>query len=77
MNSKKTGEVIKIRRKKMGLTQRELAGKLGICDKTISKWEVGKGMPELSLMVPLCDVLNITTDELLRGELKARRNTKQ
>lgn len=70
MDFKKTGKVISTRRKQMGLTQRELAGKLSISDKTISKWEVGKGMPELSLMVPLCDILNITADELLRGELK-------
>ena len=70
MDFKETGNIISFRRKQMGLTQRELAVKLSISDKTISKWEVGKGMPELSLMVPLCDILNITTDELLRGELK-------
>lgn len=70
MDFKKSGKVISTVRKRMGLTQKQLAAKLGISDKTISKWEVGKGMPELSLMVPLCDVLNITTDELLRGKLK-------
>lgn len=70
MDVKKSGKVISQVRKRKGLTQKQLAIKLGISDKTISKWEVGKGMPELSLMVPLCDVLNITTDELLRGKLK-------
>lgn len=70
MDFKKSGKVISTVRKRMGLTQKQLAAKLGISDKTISKWEVGKGMPELSLMVPLCDVLSITTDELLRGKLK-------
>ena len=70
MDVKKSGKVISQVRKKKGLTQKQLAIKLGISDKTISKWEVGKGMPELSLMVPLCEILGITTDELLRGTLK-------
>ena len=70
MDVKKSGKVISHVRKKKGLTQKQLAIKLGISDKTISKWEVGKGMPELSLMVPLCEILGITTDELLRGTLK-------
>ena len=70
MDVKKSGKVISQVRKRKGLTQKQLAIKLGISDKTISKWEVGKGMPELSLMVPLCEILGITTDELLRGTLK-------
>lgn len=72
MDVKKSGKVISQVRKKKGLTQKQLAIKLGISDKTISKWEVGKGMPELSLMVPLCEILGITTDELLRGTLKTK-----
>ena len=70
MDVKKSGKVISQMRKRKGPTQKQLAIKLGISDKTISKWEVGNGMPELSLMVPLCEILGITTDELLRGTLK-------
>ncbi len=52
----------------MGLTQRELADRLFVSDKAISKWECGKGLPEVSLMLPLCEVLGITVNELLSGE---------
>ena len=52
----------------MGLRQRELAEKLCVSDKTVSKWECGKGLPEVSLMLPLCEVLGITVNELLSGE---------
>lgn len=49
-------------------TQRELADKLSISDKTISKWERGNGFPEVSLLLPLCNELEITVNELLSGE---------
>jgi transcriptional regulator with XRE-family HTH domain len=52
----------------MGLTQRELSEKLLVSDKTVSKWECGNGLPEVSLMLPLCRVLGITVNELLSGE---------
>lgn len=68
MNQKKTGEFIALMRKEHSLTQRQLAEKLGISDKTVSKWETGKGMPEVSLMLPLCEILNISANELLSGE---------
>lgn len=55
-------------RKEKNLTQRQLVDKLSISDKTISKWECGKGMPEVSLMLPLCDALQITVNDLLTGE---------
>lgn len=55
-------------RKEKNLTQRQLVDKLSISDKTISKWECGKGMPEVSLMLPLCDALQITVNVLLTGE---------
>ena len=55
-------------RKKRGFTQKQLAEKLEISDKTISKWECGKGFPEVSLVLPLCDELEITVNELLSGE---------
>ena len=55
-------------RKEQGLTQHELAEKLYISDKTVSKWETGNGMPDVTLMVPLCKILNISVNELLSGE---------
>lgn len=72
MNHVKSGALIKTVRKRNNLTQKELAQKLEISDKAVSKWEVGKGFPDVNLLVPLCAVLNITVDELLRGELKCK-----
>ena len=68
MNQIKTGKFISEMRKENSLTQRELADKLFISDKTVSKWETGKGLPEVALMLPLCDILGITVNELLTGE---------
>ena len=50
------------------MTQQELADKIGVTDKAISKWENGRGMPDLSLMKPLCKELGITINELISGE---------
>lgn len=55
-------------RKEKNFTQRQLADKLLISDKTVSKWECGKGLPEVSLMLPLCEELGINVNELLSGE---------
>ncbi len=68
MDQIKTGKFIAQMRKEKSLTQRELADTLCISDKTVSKWENGKGMPEVSLMMPLCEALDITANELLSGE---------
>ena len=68
MNQIKTGKVIAETRKAQGLTQKQLADILEISDKTVSKWECGKGLPEVSLMLPLCSALNITVNDLLSGE---------
>ena len=68
MDQKKIGSFIAARRKDSGLTQSQLADKLGITDKAVSKWETGKSMPDLSLLSPLCDLLQITLNELLLGE---------
>ena len=67
MDQKKTGAFIAQMRKEKGLTQSELAEALLISDKTVSKWETGKGLPEVSLMLPLCDKLGISVNELLTG----------
>ena len=64
----KIGKFISAMRKEQGFTQRSFADILGISDKTVSKWERGNGMPELSLMPPLCDALKINLNELFSGE---------
>ena len=68
MNQIKIGKFISETRKSKNLTQRQLAELLSISDKTVSKWECGKGLPEVSLMLPLCNILNITVNDLLSGE---------
>ena len=68
MDQLKIGRFIAAERKRQGLTQRQLAEQLSISDKTISKWECGKGLPEVSLMLPLCKTLQIGVNDLLSGE---------
>ena len=68
MDQIKTGQFIKTCRKEKNLTQREVAEKLNISEKTVSKWETGNGLPEVSLMLPLCELLEISVNELLSGE---------
>lgn len=68
MDQKLTGQFIAKIRKEKGLTQRQLAELLLISDKTVSKWETGGGLPEVSLMLPLCKILGITVNELLSAE---------
>ena len=68
MDQRKTGRFIAAVRKEQGMTQRQLADALGISDKTVSKWECGNGLPEVGLMLPLCDALSIGVNELLSGE---------
>lgn len=68
MNQIKIGRFIAEMRKQQNFTQREFADILGISDKTVSKWECGNGMPELSLMLPICKVLKINLNELFSGE---------
>ena len=68
MDQIKTGKFISALRKGKGLTQMQLAVILGISDKTISKWERGAGLPGVSLMIPLCEALEISVNELLTGE---------
>ena len=68
MNQIKIGKFIASLRKEKGLTQMMLADRLGISDKTVSKWERGAGLPDVSLMLPLCETLEISVNELLTGE---------
>ena len=68
MDQVKIGKFIADCRKKKNLTQMQLAEKLGITDKAISKWERGIAMPDSSIMLELCDILGISVNELLSGE---------
>ena len=68
MDQIKIGRFIAKMRKEKPYTQRQLADMLGISDKTVSKWETGNGLPDVSLMMPLCDLLQISVNELLSGE---------
>lgn len=68
MNQEQIGKFISTLRKEKNMTQIELANKLGITDRAISKWENGRGLPDVSLFEPLCKELNISINELLKGE---------
>lgn len=76
MNQEKIGKFILECRKNKKLTQSELAEKLGVTDKSISNWENGRNMPDLSLFKPLCDILEISINDLISGE-KVRKDKYQ
>ena len=69
MNQVKIGKFIAACRKKENLTQLQLAEMLGITDRAVSKWETGKTMPDSAIMLQLCDILKITVNDLLSGEV--------
>ena len=77
MDQIKIGKFIAECRKRKKLTQMQLAEKLGITDKAVSKWERGVAMPDSSIMLELCDVLNISVNELLSGEKNDMENNNQ
>ena len=68
MNQLTTGKFILKKRKEKNLTQEQLAEKLGVSNKTISKWETGKCMPDYGIVKELCEELGITIAELMDGE---------
>lgn len=68
MDQIKIGKFIAQIRKERNMTQLDLANMLGVTDRAISKWENGRGMPEISLIKPLCDALSISVNELFSGE---------
>ena len=74
MNQVKIGKFIAECRKNKNMTQAELAEKLNITDRAISKWETGKGMPDSSIMLDLCNELKISVNELLSGEMISMEN---
>ena len=74
MNQEQIGNFIAQLRKEKKLTQIDLASKLGITDRAISKWENGRGMPDLSLLMPLCEILDVSINELLSGARLDNKN---
>ena len=74
MDQKKIGKFIAQCRKQENLTQMQLAEKMGITDRAVSKWETGKAMPDASIMLELCSVLKITVNDLLCGEVVTMDN---
>ncbi len=76
MNNVKVGQFISEKRKALGMTQQDLAEKLQITNKAVSKWETGDGMPDIQLLKPLSTELGVTIDEILNGEEKAKEEPK-
>ena len=77
MEQEKIGKFIANKRKENGLTQKQLAEKLMISDKAISKWECGRCLPDASIMLNLCKVLKITVNDLLSGEVVIAEDYKE
>lgn len=81
MNQIQIGRFIADCRKESNMTQRQIAEKLGITNRAVSKWETGKSMPDASLMLELCEALHISVNELLCGkrlnELEERKESEQ
>ena len=69
-----TGTAIRELRKQRGMTQLQLARKLGVIDKTVSKWETGKGYPDITLLEPIADAFGVSLTELLSGSRIQNRN---
>ena len=76
MNQMSTGKFISQKRKEKSLTQEQLAEKLGVSNKTVSKWETGKCMPDYSVVKTLCDELEITVAELMDGEKSEEKSVR-
>jgi len=74
MDQIKIGKFIATRRKAQNLTQMQLAEKLGITDRAVSKWETGKTLPDATLMLDLCSILGISVNDLLSGEVVTMEN---
>ena len=74
MDQIKIGKFIAEQRKKNNLTQMQLAEKLSITDRAVSKWETGKAMPDVSIIPALCGILGITVNDLFTGEVVLMEN---
>lgn len=74
MDQIKIGKFIAQKRKEQGMTQMQLAERLGITDRAVSKWETGKSLPDAAIMLELCGLLKITVNDLLCGEAVSMEN---
>ena len=74
MDQIKIGKFIALKRKEQGMTQMQLAERLGITDRAVSKWETGKSLPDAAIMLELCGLLKITVNGLLCGEAVSMEN---
>lgn len=74
MDQIKIGKFIAERRKKNNLTQAQLAEKLSVTDRSVSKWETGRAMPDTAIMLDLCEILKISVNDLLNGEIVIMEN---
>lgn len=74
MDQIKIGKFIAERRKKNNLTQAQLAEKLNVTDRAVSKWETGRAMPDTAIMLDLCEILKISVNDLLNGEIVTMEN---
>ena len=77
MDSKKIGNFIRELRKEKNLTQKQLAEKINITDKAISKWERGLSFPDITMLNVLCKELNVSVEELLNGEKSKNENNEK
>lgn len=77
MDQIKIGKFIAERRTELHLTQKQLATQLNITDRAVSKWETGKSLPDASIMLDLCQILKITVNDLLSGEVITMDNYKE
>jgi len=77
MDQQKIGKYILDCRRKKQLTQQELAEKLGVSDRTIGNWGNGRNLPDISLYKPLCEILEISLEELINGEKTNKNNLKE
>ena len=74
MDTYVTGATVKRLREAKGMTQAELAGRLGVSSKAVSKWETGRGLPDISLLEPLANALGVSVMELMSGQAVFNRN---
>lgn len=76
MKQENIGAFIATLRKEKGWTQKEMASRLGVSDKAVSKWETGKSLPDMGILIPVSELLGITVDELLSGDKRTDQTTK-
>lgn len=75
MNAYVTGQTVRQLRERRNLTQAALAERLGVSSKTVSRWETGRGLPDISLLQPLAEALNVSLIELMNGQPIVNKNT--